>query len=113
MTDAQPPIHSPSLEQLQAGGQTQQKELARHRPHLYEVLLLNDDFTPMDFVVDVLQGIFHKNEDEAVAIMLQTHNQGQGKCGVFTRDVAETKMMQVTQLAREKQHPLRCVIFKQ
>lgn len=113
MPNDNPHIQSPSLEQLQERTSARQKEAVRHRPHLYEVVLLNDDYTPMEFVVDVLCSIFHKSEGEAVEIMLQTHNQGQGKCGVYTRDVAETKMMQVTQMAREQQHPLRCVIFKQ
>ncbi|WP_238584484.1 ATP-dependent Clp protease adapter ClpS [Legionella gratiana] len=75
-------------------------------PRKYKVVLLNDDYTPMDFVVDVLKHFFHLNEEMAVQIMLQVHFQGKGVCGVFTRDIAETKVALVNEYARRNQHPL-------
>jgi ATP-dependent Clp protease adaptor protein ClpS len=77
-------------------------------PRRYKVVLLNDDYTPMDFVVDVLKHVFHLNEENAVQIMLQVHFQGKGVCGVFTRDIAETKVALVNEYARMNQHPLLC-----
>lgn len=82
------------------------------RPSLYRVLLLNDDYTPMEFVVHVLQKFFSKTEEEATQIMLHVHNNGVGECGVFTYEVAETKVTQVMDLARRHQHPLQCVMEK-
>ena len=79
-------------------------------PPFYKVLLLNDDFTPMDFVVQVLQMIFHRDREQATRIMLQVHTQGRGVCGVYTKDVASTKVEQVLQFARSHQHPLQCVM---
>ena len=75
-------------------------------PRKYKVVLLNDDYTPMDFVVDVLKHFFHLNEEIAVQVMLQVHLQGKGVCGVFTRDIAETKIALVNEYARMNQHPL-------
>lgn len=75
-------------------------------PRKYKVVLLNDDYTPMDFVVEVLKRFFHLNEEIAVQVMLQVHIQGKGICGVFTRDIAETKVAQVNDYARMNQHPL-------
>ncbi|MDR1423330.1 MAG: ATP-dependent Clp protease adapter ClpS [Azoarcus sp.] len=80
------------------------------RPPLYKVLLLNDDFTPMDFVVVVLQKYFSMNRERATRIMLQIHREGMGMCGVFTKDVASTKVKQVVSYARQHQHPLACVM---
>ena len=77
------------------------------KPPLYAVLLLNDDYTPMEFVVEVLEKFFHKNGEEATQIMLQVHEKGQGVCGIFTREVAETKAVRVVQYAQEHQHPLQ------
>ncbi len=82
------------------------------KPNLYRVLLLNDDFTPMEFVVHVLKRFFHKNEEEATLIMLHVHQNGVGECGVFTFEVAETKVTQVMDLAAKHQHPLQCVMEK-
>ena len=79
-------------------------------PRLYTVLLLNDDFTPMDFVVHVLQKFFSKNREQATQIMLKVHMEGRGICGVYTRDVAATKIEQVLSFARENQHPLACIM---
>ncbi|MFG1297930.1 MULTISPECIES: ATP-dependent Clp protease adapter ClpS [Xanthobacter] len=82
------------------------------RPSLYRVLLLNDDYTPMEFVVHVLQRFFNKDTDEANRIMLHVHHHGVGECGVFTYEVAETKVTQVMDFARKHQHPLQCVMEK-
>jgi len=80
------------------------------RPPLYQVLLLNDDFTPMDFVVEVLQVFFAMNREKATQVMLHVHTRGRGVCGVFTREVAETKVAQVGEFARHHQHPLLCTM---
>ena len=80
------------------------------KPTLYKVILLNDDYTPMEFVVRVVERFFHKNREEATRIMLQVHTRGMGICGVFTREVAETKVRQVTIFAQENQHPLQCTL---
>jgi ATP-dependent Clp protease adaptor protein ClpS len=77
-------------------------------PPMYQVLMLNDDFTPMEFVVEVLQRFFLMNREKAMQVMLQVHTRGQASCGVFTKDVAETKAAQVIRYAREKNHPLLC-----
>ena len=82
------------------------------KPSLYRVLLLNDDYTPMEFVIQTLERFFQKDRDAATRIMLQVHNHGVGECGVFTYEVAETKVMQVMDFAREHQHPLQCVMEK-
>ncbi|NOZ31633.1 MAG: ATP-dependent Clp protease adapter ClpS [Alphaproteobacteria bacterium] len=82
------------------------------RPSLYRVLLLNDDYTPMEFVVVVLREVFFKSRDEAMRIMLHVHNQGVGECGVYPFEVAETKVGRVMDAARKNQHPLQCVMEK-
>ncbi len=82
------------------------------RPNLYRVLLLNDDYTPMEFVVHVLERFFRKTRDEATQIMLHVHQNGVGECGVYTYEVAETKVTQVMDFARQNQHPLQCVMEK-
>ncbi len=78
------------------------------KPPLYKVILLNDDFTPMEFVVVILQRFFYKNREEATQIMLHVHQKGVGVCGVYTREVAETKVQQVLDFAKEHKHPLQC-----
>ncbi len=83
------------------------------KPALYKVLMLNDDYTPMEFVVHALQRFFGKNHEEAVRIMLHVHQRGVGICGVYTYEVAETKVNQVMDLARQHQHPLQCTIEKE
>ncbi|WP_290652823.1 ATP-dependent Clp protease adapter ClpS [Aquisalimonas sp.] len=80
------------------------------RPPLYRVLLLNDDYTPMEFVVDVLQTFFSMDRSRATQVMLQVHTKGSGICGVYSRDVAETKVEQVNDYAREHSHPLLCTM---
>lgn len=82
------------------------------KPSLYRVLLLNDDFTPMEFVVYVLERFFQKTPEEATTIMLHVHQHGVGVCGVFTYEVAETKVAQVMELARRNEHPLQCTMEK-
>ena len=80
------------------------------KPPMYRVLLHNDDYTPMDFVVQILQGIFSKSESEAVSIMLNVHNKGIGLAGVYTHEVAETQVAKVQDLAEQHQHPLQCTM---
>ena len=80
------------------------------RPPMYKVLLLNDDYTPMEFVVEVLESFFRMNREQATHVMLTVHTQGKGVCGIFTRDIAETKAAQVNQYARESEHPLLCEV---
>ena len=82
------------------------------KPSMYKVLMLNDDYTPMEFVIQVLEQFFSKNQDEATQIMLHVHQKGVGVCGVFTYEVAETKVNQTMDLARQHQHPLQCTIEK-
>ena len=88
---------------------SQSKSLTRlKQPKKFKVVLLNDDYTPMDFVVDVLKRFFSLNEEAAIQVMLQVHHQGRGVCGVFTRDIAETKVALVNDYARTNEHPLLC-----
>ena len=83
------------------------------KPSLYRVLLLNDDYTPMEFVVLILQDVFNKTREDAMRIMLHVHNQGVGECGIYPFEVAETKVTRVMDTARKNQHPLQCVMEKQ
>ena len=78
------------------------------KPPLYQVVLLNDDYTPMEFVVQALETFFSMNREQATRVMLHVHTRGKGVCGVFTREIAETKVQQVNQFSRENQHPLLC-----
>ena len=82
------------------------------RPSLYKVIMLNDDFTPMDFVVYLLKTFFQKNHDEASKIMLEIHNKGSGICGVFTYEIAETKILKVVNTSRNNGFPLLCTLEK-
>jgi ATP-dependent Clp protease adaptor protein ClpS len=82
------------------------------KPAMYKVLMLNDDYTPMEFVVEVLERFFQKGHDDAMKIMLHVHQRGVGVCGVYTYEIAETKVTQVMDLARQSQHPLQCTIEK-
>jgi ATP-dependent Clp protease adaptor protein ClpS len=82
------------------------------KPSLYKVLLLNDDYTPMEFVVHILERFFNKNREEATRIMMHVHRRGVGVCGVYTYEVAETKVTQVMDFARQHQHPLQCTLEK-
>ena len=82
------------------------------KPSLYKVIMLNDDYTPMEFVIMVLERFFNKNQEQATQIMLHVHQKGVGVCGVFTYEVAETKVTQVMDMAKEHQHPLQCTLEK-
>jgi len=88
-------------------------ETKTKKPSLYKVLLLNDDYTPMEFVVHVLERFFGKGREEATRIMLHVHQKGVGVCGVYTFEVAETKVTQVMEFARNNQHPLQCTMEKE
>ena len=83
------------------------------KPSMYRILLLNDDYTPMEFVVHVLERFFSKSREEATEIMLHVHHRGVGVCGVFTYEVAETKVAQTIEFARRHQHPLQCTMEKE
>jgi ATP-dependent Clp protease adaptor protein ClpS len=96
--------------QHQPGSVLEAKRTKLAPPPLYTVVLLNDDFTPMEFVVLVLQKYFSMNRERATQIMLKVHTEGRGVCGVYPRDVAATKVEQVTAFARGNQHPLACVM---
>lgn len=80
------------------------------KPDLYKVMLLNDDYTPMEFVVVILEKFFCKNQEEATRIMLHVHQRGVGVCGVYTREIAETKVRQVMECAHDNKHPLQCTM---
>lgn len=80
------------------------------RPPLFQVILLNDDYTPMEFVVEVLEKFFSMNRPNATRVMLQVHTHGKGVCGVFTYEIAETKVAQVSTYSRDNQHPLMCTL---
>jgi ATP-dependent Clp protease adaptor protein ClpS len=88
----------------------EQKESRVAPPPMYQVVLLNDDFTPMEFVVGVLQKFFGMDREKATQVMLKVHRDGRGVCGVFPRDVAATKVEQVSSYSRQNQHPLQCVM---
>lgn len=86
-------------------------EVAKSKlPPMFKVLLFNDDYTPMEFVVEVVERFFNKNREQATQIMLKVHMDGAGVCGIYPQDIAETKMNQVLKHARESQHPLQCAI---
>jgi ATP-dependent Clp protease adaptor protein ClpS len=100
-----------SLDEIVEGKTAEAEALpALQRPKKYRVILFNDDYTPMEFVVDVLKYFFHFNEELAIQVMLQVHVLGKGICGVFTRDIAETKVALVNEHARGSQHPLLCTM---
>lgn len=96
----------------QGGTAVLQPKTRTQRPNMYRVLLLNDDYTPMEFVVVILERVFKKTLEEATSIMLHVHTKGVGECGVYTHEVAETKVTQVMDLARQHGHPLQCVMEK-
>ncbi|QJP09011.1 ATP-dependent Clp protease adapter ClpS [Pseudomonas multiresinivorans] len=98
------------LEDGGTGLAVEEAKPALKAPSMYRVIMFNDDYTPMDFVVEVLELYFNMNREQATKVMLTVHTQGKANCGTFTRDVAETKAMQVNQYARESQHPLLCEI---
>lgn len=95
-----------NTEDIQISPEKQKTKL----PSIYKVIIMNDDYTPMEFVVYTIQNVFKKSHDEATRIMLKIHTEGQGVCGMFPLEIAETKMKQVLNLAKEHQHPLQCII---
>ncbi len=90
----------------------QETEVKLERPPLYQVVLLNDDYTPMDFVVHILELFFNLSREMATHVMLQVHLQGKGICGTYSREIAEAKVAQVNNYSRENQHPLLCTMEK-
>ncbi len=100
---SQKPDHQP-----EDGLAVQEAKPRLKRPPLFKVFLLNDDFTPMEFVVDILKLFFGMDEEKATQVMLHVHTRGMGVCGIYSRDIAETKVRQVNDYAREHQHPLLC-----
>jgi len=110
-------IHAMSDDDREGDGRPDTGVVTRTRPKtkkpsMYKVLLLNDDYTPMEFVVHVLQKFFHKNSEDAARIMLHVHQNGVGICGVYPFDVAETKVTQVIDYARQNEHPLQATLEK-
>ena len=83
------------------------------RPPFYKVVMLNDDYTPMDFVVEILKSIFRKTQQDAITIMLEIHQKGSGLCGIFTHEIAETKVEMVIAIARQNEYPLQCVMERE
>jgi ATP-dependent Clp protease adaptor protein ClpS len=96
---------------MERGVATKTREKTK-KPSMYRVLLMNDDYTPMEFVVSILMGIFKKSQEEATQVMLNVHQTGIGTCGVYTFEVAETKVAQVMDAAKRNQHPLQCTLEK-
>jgi ATP-dependent Clp protease adaptor protein ClpS len=97
-------------EERESGLAVQEARPKLRRPPLFKVLLLNDDYTPMEFVVQVLETFFAMGREKATQIMLHVHTRGVGVCGVYTRDIAETKVLQVNDYSRSHQHPLMCTM---
>ena len=100
-----------NFEESQRGVLLESKPIIK-KPSMYKVILLNDDYTPMEFVVYVLQKIFNKNQEESTQIMLHVHQKGIGVCGIFTYEVAEVKSKTVVDFAKKNQHPLQCTVEK-
>ena len=100
------------LDQGPATGVAVKQKARVKKPSMYKVIMLNDDYTPMEFVIMVLERFFNKTHEEATHIMLHVHQKGVGVCGVFTYEVAETKVTKVMDLARKNQHPLQCTLEK-
>ncbi len=103
MSDYPEPIHSDDL-----ALETAPPKLKR--PPFYRVVLLNDDYTTMEFVMKILKGIFHHSEEKAAQIMMHVHQKGAGICGIFTREIAESKVEQVVQFSQQNKHPLQCTM---
>lgn len=101
-----------SDEGMERGVVTKTREKTK-KPSMYRVLLMNDDYTPMEFVISILMGIFKKSQEEATQVMLNVHQTGIGTCGVYTFEVAETKVAQVMDAAKRNMHPLQCTLEKE
>ena len=100
-----------TVEDFQSGVLLESEPLTK-KPSMYKVILLNDDYTPMEFVIHVLQKFFNKNQEEATQIMLHVHQKGAGICGIYTYEVAENKSKMVVDFSKKNQHPLQCSIEK-
>ena len=114
MSDPKQPLKPPpqiNNDDIEVGVAIKERPKTK-RPSMYKVLMLNDDYTPMEFVVYVLQSFFEMSNDMAMQVMLHVHQRGVGICGVYTYEVAETKVAQVMNVAKENQHPLQCTIEK-
>ena len=98
--------------QHEEGLALQESKPQLQRPPLYKVVLINDDYTPMEFVVHILESFFSLNRETSTRIMLEVHTRGKGVCGIYTHEIAETKVEQVNSYARENQHPLLCTLEK-
>jgi ATP-dependent Clp protease adaptor protein ClpS len=112
-TPPQGPDKGPSKERESDTGVMLKSRPRTRRPSMYKVLLLNDDFTPMDFVVHILEKFFGKTRAEATDIMLHVHRRGVGICGIYTYEIAETKVTQVMDYARAREQPLQCTMEKE
>ena len=106
LADPEDPTGPDRTDDSDGTGVVTETRVKTKKPSMYRVLLLNDDYTPMEFVVEVLEVFFNKDRQTATHIMLTVHTQGKGVCGIYTRDIAETKAAQVNQYARENEHPL-------
>jgi ATP-dependent Clp protease adaptor protein ClpS len=109
-TPASPPAPPPSSPTYDEDSVAVADRTSAKPPPMYRVLLLNDDYTPMDFVVGVLQLVFVMTREQATQVMLQVHRTGMGTCGVYTKEIADTKVRQVLEIAQEHQHPLQCTM---
>ena len=105
------PGRGDGLDEIEHGVVTRTRPKTK-KPSNYKVLMLNDDYTPMEFVVHVVEKFFNKSQEDAYQIMMHVHQNGVGECGIFTYEVAETKVTQVMDFARKHQHPLQCVMEK-
>lgn len=101
-----------SNNELHEAGLAVRTRAKTRKPSMYRVMLLNDDFTPMEFVIHALERIFHKSRQEATEIMMKVHTEGVGTAGIYSYEVAETKVDQVMMLARKNEHPLQCTLEK-
>lgn len=106
MTDSKP--DQPGIDDLDLAVKEAKPKLKR--PPLYRVVLINDDYTPMEFVVEVLETVFGMERDKATRVMLEVHTKGKGICGIYSYEIAETKVAQVTSIAQQQQHPLLCTM---
>ena len=110
ITPISPTVPTAMATQERQGGLLEARKVKTKPPPLFKVLLLNDDYTPMDFVVVVLQTVFAMGREKATRVMLQVHREGMGVCGTYTREVASAKVEQVINIARKHQHPLQCTM---
>ena len=113
LADPEDPTGPPKTGDDDGSGLATETRVKTKKPSMYRVLLLNDDYTPMEFVVFVLEQFFNKSREQATRIMLHVHQKGVGVCGVYTFEVAETKVAQVMDLARRNEHPLQCTMEKE